>query len=138
MSPRTYLLQSGYSSSNLCSLSLSIIKISRNSNYGICYFFSEVFFCIYLQLFQNKRRKLLWGVIVSVYFQSEVAAHLSFYRKTGSFRINGSLSFRKITYLICSVRHKRNNRWCCSISFFIGDNFRRISVQYRYTTVCCS
>ena len=61
-----------------CSLTLSIVEVSRNCDNSFCYFLTKVSFCICFQFLKDHCRNLLWRIflVVNIYFI--ICSHLSF------------------------------------------------------------
>ena len=94
----TQNIKSCYSSRILCGLSLSIIKICRNSYNSICNLFSCKLFCIIFQFSQNHRRNFLRRILLTVNLFSVICSHMSFYGKNSSVCISCRLSFSNIAH----------------------------------------
>ena len=107
------------------SLTLAVVEVCRNSNNCLGYFFTQISFCVSLQLLQNHCGNFFRGIFFIINSYSVAAfAHMTFNGADGSVRIGNSLTFSQLTNKTLTIFCKANNGRGQTRALLVGDNGR--------------
>ncbi len=143
----------------LCSLTLCVREISRNSDDCIRHFLTQIVFCRLLHLLKDHCRNLLRCIFAPLDFYTRIAilihygirytgnllstlviglTHETLDRINGVLRIRDSLAFGRVTDLTLAVFDKTYYGRCRPFTFAVSNNYRLIAFEYGNATVSCS
>ena len=131
-------IQSRYSSGVLCSLSLAVVKISRNCYDCIRYRSAQITLSIALQLCKYDGRYLLRRIVLAVYPLSVCCSHRSLDGCDSSVHIHSHLSPGSLTHQSLSILCDGYYGRCGPDPLRIRYDGWLIALKHCHTTVCCS
>ena len=120
----TLYIKTGNLTGILCSLSLSIVEVSRYGNNSFADLFTKVAFRICFQFLKNHCGNFLWRIFLIINGYSVIGAHMSLNGRDRLICICHSLTFCRFTDKTFPGLCKGNNGRCCSCAFGICDNYR--------------
>ena len=155
----SFYLKSGDFSSCFGSISLRIVKICRNCNNSLSYFFTQIFFSVFFDFSQNKGWNLFWFIFLTIDNNQNSTVRSFFHVKWnvfdfifhfGIFSSDESLHF--IDYIFwfedcfsfCKISYQKfitfdiDNRRGCSFSLCICNHFWFTTQEVGDTRVSCT
>ena len=105
-------------------LTLSICEVCRAGNNCIGYLFTEVCFCIDLQLLKDHSGNFLWCVFLAVDINGVITAHMTFDGNDGTGRVGYSLALSQLADESFAGLGEADNGWCQTGTFRIRNNDR--------------
>ena len=130
-----YFKTSDFTSVFSC-LTLRIVEVSWNCDNSFGYFFTKVIFSITFQVLKNHSWDFLWCVFFTVGRNLFRSTHLRFDRDHCIWVCN-CLTFCSVTNDDFTV-FEWHNRWSCTVSFWVCDDFWFSSFKNCYCWVCCT